>query len=359
MRAALEYGRRGLGIAAPNPAVGALVVKDDVVIGRGFTQKGGRPHAEPVALAQAGEGARGACLYVTLEPCAHHGQSPPCVDAIIASGVSRVVAALRDPDVRVAGEGFALLRAKNIEVETDVLREEALRANLGHVLRVTRGRPMVTLKLAQTADFYAAAGEHDPRLAITGPAANLRTHVLRSLHDAIMVGVGTVLADDPLMTVRIPGSERKPVRIVLDAKLELPLRARIVAGANDTPTWAIAGAGADAQREKALIAAGVDVLRCPQDARGRLDLRAALELLGARGLTRIFSEGGPRVASSLIAQGLADEVVMFTAPKPLGRPGVAALDAEAREILADAGKFNLAEDGFLGVDGFARFERRL
>ncbi len=355
-RAALALGRRHLGATAPNPAVGALVVRDGVVVGRGATAPGGRPHAETQALAQAGERAWGATLYVTLEPCAHHGKTPPCAEAVVAAGIARVVGGPTDPDDRVAGEGYSLLRREGIEVEADVLPEEGRRAHRGHILRVTEGRPMVTLKIAQTADGYAAGGPHDPRLAITGLAANLRTHVLRAMHDAIMVGIGTALGDDPLMTVRLPGCDRKPLRVVLDARLDLPLRSRLVVGAREIPTLAFCGAGADPARRAALEEQGVEVAECDMSD-GRIDLRAALRALAARGLTRIFSEGGPRVGSELIAQGLADETILFTAPKPLGREGVEALSARAREILADEALYRIVAQGQLGADRFTHHER--
>jgi diaminohydroxyphosphoribosylaminopyrimidine deaminase / 5-amino-6-(5-phosphoribosylamino)uracil reductase len=356
-RAALALGRRNLGAAAPNPAVGALVVKDDVVVGRGWTAIGGRPHAETRALAQAGERARGATLYVTLEPCAHHGRTPPCAEAVVAAGIARVVGGLTDPDDRVAGEGYGLLRRAGIEVEADVLPDLCRSAHRGHVLRVTEGRPMVTLKIAQTADGQAAGGAHDRRLAITGPAANSRTHVMRAMHEAIMVGIGTALVDDPLMTVRLPGCDRKPLRVVLDARLDLPLRSRLVVGAHDFPTFVLCGAGADAARRAALREQGVEVETCALDS-ARLDLRAALQLLATRGISRVFSEGGPRVGAALIAQGLADEMVLFTSPKPLGRKGVEALSVEAREKLADPDAYRILEQGLLGADSFIHYERK-
>ncbi|MBB4198881.1 riboflavin biosynthesis protein RibD [Rhodoblastus sphagnicola] len=355
-RAALALGARELGATAENPAVGALVVKDGVVLGRGWTQAGGRPHAEPLALAQAGEAARGATLYVTLEPCAHHGKTPPCADAIIASGVARVVGGLTDPDPRTAGQGFARLRAAGIDVETDVLPDEGRRAHRGHILRVTENRPMVTLKIARTPDGFAAGAEHDRRLAITGLAANLRTHVLRSLHDAIMVGMGTVLGDDPLMTVRLPGVTRQPLRVVLDTRCDLPPRSRIAAGAGEVKTLVLCGPGADPSRREALEKIGIETAGCAVS-EGRIDLRAALEFLARRGLTRVFSEGGPQVGANLIGQGLADEVVLFTGERPLGRTGVEALSEPARQKLDDPACYELVAQGLLGADSYTHYER--
>ena len=209
MAAALRFGRRNFGLTTPNPCVAALIVNDDVLVGRGVTAPGGRPHAEAVALAEAGEAARGATIYVTLEPCSHSGVTPPCAEAIVAAGLARVVAALEDPDARVAGQGFAKLREAGVAVEVGVGEAQARRDHRGHILRATVGRPMVTLKLALTADGYAAGEEHDARLAITGEAANSAVQVMRSLNDAIMIGVGTACDDDPLLTIRLPASRRR------------------------------------------------------------------------------------------------------------------------------------------------------
>jgi diaminohydroxyphosphoribosylaminopyrimidine deaminase/5-amino-6-(5-phosphoribosylamino)uracil reductase len=360
MAAALALGRRALGRAAPNPAVGALVVVDGIVVGRGWTKPGGRPHAETEALDDAGAAARGATLYVGLEPCSHYGRTPPCADAIIAAGIARVVSALEDPDPRVAGRGHAMLRAAGVEVTVGVGAEEARRANLGHILRVTEGRPMVTLKLAETADGFAAGGEHDKRLAITGAPANARVHVMRAMHDAIMVGIGTARADDPLMTVRLPGMEDiKPLRVVLDYRLELSPRSRLATTARDYPTLIIAAEDAPLDAERALAETGIEVTRIPADKSARLELRIALTVLAQRGITRVFSEGGPRVAKELIGAGLADEVVIFTAPKPFGAKGVPALPADARRKLGEAAHYTLTEDAFAGPDRLRRYARVL
>ena len=360
MAAALSLGRRALGRAAPNPAVGAIIVSDGIIVGRGWTKPGGRPHAETEALADAGAGARGATLYVGLEPCSHYGKTPPCADAIIAAGIARVVSALEDPDPRVAGRGHARLRDAGIEIATGVGAGEARRANLGHILRVTEGRPMVTLKLAETADGFAAGGEHDKRLAITGAAANARVHMMRAMHDAIMVGIGTARTDDPLMTVRLPGMEEvKPLRVVLDYRLELSPRSRLATTARDYPTLIIAAEDAPLNAERALAETGLEVARIPAHENTRLELRIALAVLAQRGITRVFSEGGPRVAKELIGAGLADEVVIFTAPKPFGAKGVPVLAKEARRKLGDAAHYTLAEDAFAGPDRLRRHLRVL
>lgn len=358
MDAAIALGRWGLGVTAPNPAVGSLVVRDGVIVGRGSTRPSGRPHSETEALLDAGEAARGATLYVSLEPCSHFGKTPPCAQAIITAGVARVVSALEDPDPRVAGRGHRMLADAGVQVSVGLRAAQARRANLGHILRVTLGRPMVTLKLAETADGYAAGSEHDARLMITGLAASNRTHMLRASHDAVLVGVGTALADDPLMTVRLPGLEnRRPLRVVLDTHLRLSPRSRLASTARDTPALVIAGPEAPAGAQRALEAAGVVVERVPLGAEGHLDLEAALQLLGRRGVTRVFSEGGPTLAARLIGAGCADEVVTFTNSRPLGRPGVPALAPASRAALADPVRYRLMEDARAGLDRMRRWER--
>lgn len=356
MAAALALGRRNLGRAAPNPAVGAVLVKDGVVVARGWTAPGGRPHAEMIALQTAGVAARGATLYVTLEPCSHHGATPPCADAIIAAGVARVVSALEDPNPAVAGQGHARLRAAGVAVEVGPGAAQARVDHMGHILRVTHGRPMVTLKLAQTADGYAAGAAHDPRLHITGAVADAFTHVQRWLHDAIMIGAGTAREDDPLMTIRVPGLEgEKRLRVVLDANLTLSPRSRLAATARDVPLLVIAGEKiADAAAQDFRNATGAEVARAPM-IDGRLDILAALRLLAERGVARVFSEGGPAVAESLIAHGYADEVILHRGVKPLGRPGKPALTSAARATLADAHRYRLFETRRLGADEMTHY----
>ena len=357
MNAALAYGRWGLGLTAPNPSVGALVLKDGVVVGRGVTARGGRPHAERIALDEAGAQARGATLYVTLEPCSHTGKTPPCVDAILEAGVARVVSALEDPNPAVAGEGHQRLRAAGVDVVVGIRADEARRDHLGHILTVTAGRPMVTLKLAETADGYAAGDEHDARLRITGLAANARVQVMRSMHEAIMIGVGTAIADDPLLTVRLPGVEAKPLRVVLDTNARLPALSRLSASAREFPTLVVVGPQAPSDNVAHLVASGVEVATVALGESGHVDLLEALRLIGRRGITRVFSEGGPSVGARLIAAGLADEVALFTAEKPLGRPGLAALDANARAILADPRRYRALGRETYGPDVLSPYER--
>ena len=357
MQAALAFGRRSLGLAAPNPSVGALLLDNGIVVGRGVTWQGGRPHAERRALDEAGGAARGATLYVTLEPCSHHGFTPPCADAVVAAGVSRVVCALEDPDPRVAGRGLGLLRAAGVEVLLGPGAAAARRDHRGHILRVTLGRPMVTLKLARTADGFAAGDQHDRRLAITGQIANLRVQVMRSMHDAIMVGVGTAIADDPLLTVRLPGVDQRPLRVVLDSQLRLPAASRLCATAREYPTVVLTTPTASSESEAILKAHGVEVARLGVESDLQIDLHAALGWLGQRGITRVLSEGGPTIAARLIREGLADEVVLLTATKPLGRPGLPVLPPEAYAALEDASRYAVAETAAYGSDTMRRWER--
>ncbi len=359
MMAAITLGQRGLGTTAPNPSVGAIVVRDGVVVGRGSTVRGGRPHAETEALCEAGEQARGATLYVSLEPCSHFGVTPPCAKAIIDAGIGRVVSALDDPDSRVSGRGHRMLREAGIEVLTGVCADAARLSNLGHILRVTDGRPMVQLKLAETADGMAAGDVHDARLMITGQAANNRVQIMRAMADAIMTGIGTIRADDPLLTVRLPGmADHNPLRVVLDALLSISLRSRVVATAGEAPVLVFCGPSATPDAEAALISHGVQVERVDADRAGRIDLGKALAALAKRGITRVLSEGGPKVGANLIAAGLADEVAIFSSPKPFGRPGTLALTADARAILADQKHYNPAEISHAGSDTLRIWRRK-
>ena len=329
MSLALALGRRGLGNTWPNPAVGAVIVRRDggapVVVGRGWTQAGGRPHAEIEALRRAGAAARGATLYVTLEPCSHHGKSPPCADAIVAAGIARVVSALEDPNPEVAGQGHARLRAAGLAVEVGLGAQEARRAHAGHIRRIVDGRPHVTLKLALSADRKAGAAGRRP-VAITGEAVRARVHRMRAMNDAILIGIGTALADDPQLTCRLPGMEKfSPVRVVLDAHLRLPVNGALATSANATPVWVVTAPEASPEAARALHDRGVELLHAPAPA-GRLDIAAVLRLLAERGITRLMVEGGPTVAASFVAADLVDEAVLFHSAKALGADGIDALE---------------------------------
>jgi diaminohydroxyphosphoribosylaminopyrimidine deaminase / 5-amino-6-(5-phosphoribosylamino)uracil reductase len=356
MELALTLGRRGLGRTWPNPAVGAVVVKDSVIVGRGWTQAGGRPHAEPVALAQAGEAARGATLYVTLEPCSHFGKSPPCADAIIAAGMSRVVAAIEDPNPEVAGKGHAKLRAAGISVDVGLCAAEAAYAHAGHFRRVRDRRPHVILKLAVSADEKIGAAGHKP-VAITGEAAKTRVHLLRAQCDAILVGIGTVLSDDPLLTCRLPGMEkRSPVRVVLDRSLRTPGQSQLVHSARETPLWVFASELADAPAAMKLGGAGAQVIRVAPADKG-LDLKAVLHALAERGITQLLVEGGGSVASSFVAAGLVDEVWLLRGTDKVGTDGVPPLDALPLSAITQSPTFRVRASETLGKDALTIYER--
>lgn len=355
MALALGLGRRGLGRTWPNPAVGAVIVKDGVIVGRGWTQDGGRPHAEVEALRRAAEAARGGTLYVTLEPCSHHGKSPPCADAVIAAGISRVVSALEDPNPEVAGWGHAGLRAAGLTVDVGIGADEARRDHAGHILRFTKGRPCVLLKLAISADGKVGAGGRRP-IAITGGTVRDRVHLLRARSDAIMVGIGTALSDDPMLTCRLPGMGKySPVRVVADSMLRLPLHSRLVQSARDVPVWALAGTRAPQEAEFKLLASAVEVLRSPKSA-DPLDLKDALEFLAGKGITRLMVEGGPTLAAAFLAADLVDEAILFRSAKIIGQDGVDALDGSAMTALQQRLKPIQSEQ--IGSDRQEIFSRR-
>ena len=358
MRAALGLARRGLGTVWPNPSVGCVLVKDGHVVGRGWTQRGGRPHGETEALRRAGAAANGATAYVTLEPCSHWGKTPPCADALIAAGLRRVVVALEDPDPRVAGAGIEALRKAGLAVETGLCAAEAAELNAGFLQRVRSGRPLVTLKLATSLDGRIATAAGESRW-ITGSPARERAHLLRATHDAILVGTDTVLADDPELTCRLPGlADRSPVRIVLDRQLRIPPNARIFVEARQVPTWLVTLRSADPARLKLLRDAGVEVIAAEPHATGTIDLAAALGLLGTRGLTRLLVEGGGRLAAALLRAQLVDRLVWFHAPMLLGREGIPAVAALDIGALADMPRFERVSSEIVGEDQVTVFRAR-
>jgi diaminohydroxyphosphoribosylaminopyrimidine deaminase/5-amino-6-(5-phosphoribosylamino)uracil reductase len=359
MQLALTLGRRGQGRTWPNPAVGAVVVRDGVIVGRGWTQPGGRPHAEPVALARAGKSARGATLYVTLEPCSHVGKSPPCADAIIAAGIARVVSAIEDPNPEVAGQGHAKLRAAGIAVDIGLGAAEAARDHAGHFRRIRDKRPHVILKLAVSSDDKIAAAGHRP-VAISGEAAKARVHLLRAQCDAILVGIGTVLADDPLLTCRLPGMEaRSPVRVVLDRALRIPGTSRLVHSARETPLWVMTSNLSEAPAAMKLGAAGAQVTRVATTTTPPpgLDLGAVLHALSGKGITRLLVEGGARVASSFVAADLVDEAWLLRGADVVGADGVPALDALPLSAVIESPRFKRRASETLQNDTLTIFER--
>ena len=354
MRLALGLAGRGLGNVWPNPAVGCVIVTEDRIIGRGWTQPGGRPHAERRALDQAGSAARGATAYVTLEPCAHHGKTPPCAEALIASGVARVVSAMEDPDPRVSGRGHAMLRAAGISVETGVLEAEARAAQAGFLSRIETGRPWLALKLGASFDGRIALANGESQW-ITGPQARAHVQALRARFDAVLVGGGTARADDPLLTVRSFTPLRAPVRVVASRRLDLP-RGRLAGSIGQAPLWLVHGAEAPEAARAFWGGAGAELIEAPAGDAG-LDPAALMAALAARGLTRVFCEGGGQFAASLMAAGLVDELIGFTAGVVLGgdaKPGIGDL---ALTRLAEAPRYRLSSVRPIGEDVLAHWLR--
>jgi diaminohydroxyphosphoribosylaminopyrimidine deaminase / 5-amino-6-(5-phosphoribosylamino)uracil reductase len=361
MALALALGRRGLGNCWPNPAVGAVIVQPApggaVIVGRGWTQPGGRPHAEVEALRRAGAAARGATLYTTLEPCSHFGKTPPCADAIVAADIGRVVSAVEDPNPEVAGAGHARLRAHGIPVMSGVGAAQADRLHSGHIRRMREGRPQVLLKLAVSADGKAGLDGRRP-VAMTGEPARDRVHLLRAMSDAILIGIGTALADNPRLTCRLPGmAARSPVRVILDSRLRLPLDSQLVRTAGEVPVWVVTAATAAAEREAALRDRGVEVIRVDALTSDRLHPAAVLARLAARGITRLMVEGGPKIAAAFLAADLIDEAVLLRAPMVIGAEGIDALEDLPLTALTRSRHLGARDSERLGADLCQSFER--
>jgi diaminohydroxyphosphoribosylaminopyrimidine deaminase/5-amino-6-(5-phosphoribosylamino)uracil reductase len=349
MDAAIRLSRSHQGLTGTNPSVATLVVKDGVIVGRGVTAIGGRPHAETQALTEAGEKARGATAYVTLEPCAHHGRTPPCADALVTAGIVRVVSATNDPDDRVAGKGYAILRAGGIEVEEDVLRAEAADYLAGYLIRSSKKRPEVTLKLALSTDgFIGRSG--DGQIAITGTVSRSQVHLLRSESDAILVGIGTVLADDPQLTCRLPGLEaRSPIRIILDSRLRLPLDSALVRSVGTVPVWVAARADADPEKRQA----GCRILATETDC-GATALPELLDDIAAQGISTLMVEGGATVATSFLQEALVDRLALFQGPVAIGsNTGVAVPELHSHI----ARGFKLSHEYRFGDDRYSEYVR--
>jgi diaminohydroxyphosphoribosylaminopyrimidine deaminase/5-amino-6-(5-phosphoribosylamino)uracil reductase len=351
MRIALRLARRGLGNVAPNPAVGCVIVgSGGEIVGRGWTAPGGRPHAETEALLRAGSRARGGTAYVTLEPCAHHGQTPPCADALIKAGLKRVVAATEDPDRRVSGRGLAMLRSAGLAVEVGPERFAANDLNAGFFQRIKSGRPLVTLKVGASLDGRIATHSGESRW-ITGEEAREHAHLLRAEHDAIMVGIGSALADNPELNCRLPGLEhRTPTRVIADSWLRLPMTAKVIQTARKYPTVMLTRADTPASRRKAFLDCGVDLIDVPLDAAKSMNLSEGLRGLGDLGLNRLLVEGGSTLSASLLKEKLVDRVAWYRSPRLIGGDGLAAIQAFGLDKLADTPQLRLLTRRHLGRD---------
>jgi len=359
MALAFTLGRRNLGRTWPNPAVGAVVVKDGLILGRGWTQDGGRPHAEVEALKHAKKNApdgdlKGATMYVTLEPCSHHGKTPPCADAIVRAGLARVVSALEDPNPEVSGKGHERLRSKGLTVDIGLAADEARRAHVGHITRTRGARPHVLLKLAVSADGKAGLAGRKP-VQLSSEPARTRVFQMRGRSDAILVGIGTVLSDNPQLTCRLPGlEERSPVRVVLDARLRVPMSLSVVSTVRDTPTWVFCSTKASPIAEEILQQKGCKVFRVDETA-GKLDLEQVLKVLAEQGITRLMVEGGPTVAASFVEADLVDEAVLLHSENAIGDTGIDALEGLPLAAIGD----KLAAQGseMVGTDRVETFGR--
>jgi diaminohydroxyphosphoribosylaminopyrimidine deaminase/5-amino-6-(5-phosphoribosylamino)uracil reductase len=348
MGLALRMAHRMLGRTAPNPAVGAIIADETTgeVIARGWTQQGGRPHAEGDALRRAGARAKGQTMYVTLEPCSHHGRTPPCANAIVAAGMRRVVCAISDPNPEIAGRGLNVLREAGVTVDLGLCAEEARWMAAGHILRMTRDRPFVQLKIAVSGDGLIAPGAGAPRW-VTGPEARQFAHILRARADAILVGRRTVADDNPELTCRLPGLEgRSPRRVILDAKFRTPPTAKMFSTAERVPVTIFG----DTRSTPPVYPKGVEVRRMPANADGRLSLEVALESLAAEGVTRVLVEGGPTIARAFVAADLADEVVIGRGTEVLGAAGRKPLGDAGLEAFENGSRWRIAEDRRLGRD---------
>lgn len=355
MSLALALGRRGQGRVWPNPAVGCVIVQNGRIVGRGWTRDGGRPHAETEALKQAGAQARGATAYVTLEPCAHHGKTPPCAEALVAAGIARVVIAVADNDARVDGKGIAILRDAGIDVAVGEGEVEARADHAGFFTRTETGRPFLTLKLANSFDGRIATGTGESQW-ITGPEARRAVHGMRARHDAVMVGGGTARKDDPGLTVRGLGVTHQPTRVVVSRRLDLPLMGQLARSARDVPVILCHGPDADRVLQQTWRDLGAVLLPCALQGM-QLDPASVMQQLGSHGLTRVFCEGGGALAASLIEADLVDELVGFNAGVVIGAEGLPGIGAMGLSRLAEAPRYRLQSVRPVGNDILHVWER--
>jgi len=347
MKRALDLAKKGRGTTSPNPMVGAVIVKDGEIVGEGYHRKAGEPHAEVMALAQAGERARGAELFVNLEPCCHFGRTPPCADAIIRAGVKRVVVAMTDPNPLVAGKGIKRLREADVEVEVGLLEEEARKLNEVFIKYITTGSPFIVAKIAQSLDGKIAMASGESRW-ITGEPARIKAHEFRSWYDAVMVGIGTVLADDPLLTCRLPGERKSPLRIVVDSWARIPLDARMLE-CKDGRVILATTERADGEKVNALKGKGVEVIKVPA-VDGRVDLKRLMEILGSMGITSVLVEGGATLIASFIKENLVDKLLVFQAPLIIGGDGINSIGILPIDQLKQAPRFKFHSAEAIGGD---------
>lgn len=351
MRLALREAKKGLGRTSPNPCVGALVVKNGTIVGKGYHKRAGTPHAEIHALQSAGKKAKGATLYVTLEPCNHTGRTPPCTEAVIRSGIRRVIIGMQDTNPHVAGGGAGYLASQGLTVVSGVLEEECCDINRPFIKHAATGLPWVILKAGMSIDGRIAVLPGQATM-ITGRQSLQRVHILRDRVDAILVGVGTILADDPSLTTRLPGSRkgRDPLRVILDSQLQVAPSAKILQQESTSPTWIICSRDADTARRKELETSGAVVKTAPTARKGFLDLTAVLQLLGASAINSLVVEGGSKVHGSFLEAGLVDELLLFVAPKFLGDQGVPLATFSGRQHMADLRPFKIIKTRRYGED---------
>ncbi len=349
MALALALGRRNRGRVWPNPAVGCVIVSEGLLVGRGATAPGGRPHAETIALKQAGARAEGATAYVTLEPCAHHGQTPPCANALVKAGISRVVSATGDPDPRVAGKGHAILTRAGVALSENCRAQEAVQDHAGFLSRVLKGRPFVSLKLASSLDGRIATSGGESQW-ITGPSSRRFVHGLRAVHDAVMVGSGTALSDDPTLTVRDLGCDFQPVRVICDTQLRTPAESRLGTSIGHAPLWICHGPGARGDAKSRWRDLGATLLECDVAKGSGLDLGNVLTQLADHGLTRVLCEGGGILAASLLESDLVDQLYMMNAGLALGAKGKPSVAPLRQRALRDYPRFELAGHRAMGAD---------
>ena len=357
MEHALSLGRRGLGRVWPNPAVGCIIVQDGRIVGRGFTQTGGRPHAETVALAQAGQSALGATAYVTLEPCSHYGKTPPCAQALIDAGIAHVVCAIQDSDPRVNGAGFDMLRNAGIQVTTGVCAHQAALDHAGFFNKTNLGRPFVSLKLANSFDGRIATASGDSKW-ITGPDARRLVHSMRSNHDAVLVGAGTARIDDPLLTVRGLGIEHQPVRVVVSRKLDVPIEGALAQSLETAPLWLCHSQEAPQERIQAWKKRDATLIQCDVE-NGQISISDMLQKLADQGLTRVFCEGGGTLAAALLLSDVVDQLIGFQAGVVIGAEGQPAIGALGFGKLMEAPRFTLRSAQSVGNDVVCIWSRSL